>query len=102
MKKKQRPFGTWPSAISPSLVAGSSVRLGELASDHDGTAYWIESRPEEGGRSALVTHNRAQGMRDVLPLELSVRSRIHEYGGGAFLAVSDGEIYFTNANDQDV
>ena len=36
---------------------------------------------------------------DCLPLGFNVRTRVHEYGGGAF-AVFDGVIYFVNFKDQ--
>ena len=36
---------------------------------------------------------------DLTPPEYSIRSRAHEYGGGAYI-VQDGVIYFCNNADQ--
>ena len=98
--KQVRPFGAWPSAISARSVAGQSLKFGSINADR-GTLYWSESRPDEGGRSALMGWRSNQDPVDLLPPPYSVRSRVHEYGGGAFLA-ADGEIYFINDQDQDV
>ena len=45
--------------------------------------FWLESRPAEGGRVALV---RAEGdaVREVSGPGANVRSRVHEYGGGEY------------------
>lgn len=102
MTKKQCDYGTWNSPISSEIVASSSIRLGALASDLEGARYWVESRPEEGGRSALVKDTRNEGMIDILPPNLSARSKVHEYGGGPLLIGEDGDVYFTNGDDQDV
>jgi dipeptidyl aminopeptidase/acylaminoacyl peptidase len=69
------------------------VSLGQLSMDHD-QAYWAEGRPLEGGRVAIV----CDGI-DVLPNDFNARTRIHEYGGGAF-TVHSGTVFFTNYADQ--
>jgi dipeptidyl aminopeptidase/acylaminoacyl peptidase len=89
--------GTWRSPITAGLVAGQSVRLSEVRMDGD-AIYWVEGRPTEGGRNALVCWRDGLAV-DVLPPAFSVRTRIHEYGGGAFL-VHEGAIYFSNDKDQ--
>ena len=69
----------------------------ELTLDGD-DLYWLELRPEEGGRYALCT---LQGGRpiEVLDGAFNVRTRVHEYGGGSYL-VNKGVVYFTNFRDQ--
>ena len=43
-------YGAWSSPITTDLIVTDSVRLGALYLDQT-TAYWIEGRPSEGGRS---------------------------------------------------
>jgi len=99
--KKTLPYGTWPSPITPALVARGSKRFGTLQSA-DGAVYWTESRPEEGGRQGILRAAAKGGrVEGLLPAPFSARSRVHEYGGGEFL-VAGGVIYFVNDKDQQV
>lgn len=93
-----RPFGTWPSPITAAVVAAQGLRFGNVTLDRE-AIYWLEGRPAEGGRIVLV-HRAPDGtIRDVVPPGFNVRTRVHEYGGGAF-AVRDGTICFSNFSDQ--
>jgi dipeptidyl aminopeptidase/acylaminoacyl peptidase len=75
------PFGRWPSPLEARQAAAGKVSLSEICSDGQ-SVYWLESRPDEGGRVVFV---RAEGDRvvDLSPEGVSIRSRVHEYGGGA-------------------
>jgi dipeptidyl aminopeptidase/acylaminoacyl peptidase len=96
----EKPYGTWPSPISAEAVAAQGVRLGSVAVDGD-DVYWLERRPNEGGRSVLV-RRRADGRHeDLTPQGFNVRTRVHEYGGGACI-VAGGNVYFSNFGDQRV
>ncbi len=87
------PYGSWRSPVGAALLAGG--RLGLDALQVDGSElYWLESRPTEGGRSVVVRSGR-----DVTPAGMNVRTRVHEYGGGAYL-VRGGEVSFSNFADQ--
>jgi dipeptidyl aminopeptidase/acylaminoacyl peptidase len=92
------PFGSWRSPITADRIVAGNVGLGQIALDR-GCVYWTESRPTEGGRVALVRCDADGAVEDVLPAPFSVRTRVHEYGGGAF-AVADGTIWFSNDKDQ--
>lgn len=95
-----KPYGTWPSPISAESVAAQGVRFGSVAADR-GDIYWLERRPHEAGRNALV-RRRPDGRRDELtPPGFNVRTRVHEYGGGAYV-VAGGQVYFVNFTDQRV
>jgi len=99
--KKTLPYGTWPSPVTPALVARGSKRFGTLQSAN-GAVYWTESRPEEGGRQVILRAAAKGGqVEELLPAPFSARSRVHEYGGGEFL-VAGGVIYFVNDRDQQV
>ncbi len=94
------PYGTWRSPFSAEVVAAQGVRLGSVVLDGD-DIFWLEGRPDEGGRHVLVRRSLDGRMEDVTPPEFNVRTRVHEYGGGAF-AVSDGLVCFSNFADQRV
>ncbi|MEK7468015.1 MAG: prolyl oligopeptidase family serine peptidase [Planctomycetota bacterium] len=89
------PFGSWTSPITTALITGETIGLGQ-PSFHAGEIFWTESRPNEGGRTALV---RRAG--DLTPLPFNVRTRVNEYGGGAYLAGSDA-VWFSNDVDKRV
>jgi dipeptidyl aminopeptidase/acylaminoacyl peptidase len=92
------PFGTWSSPITAEMLATSGVGLGETAID-DGAVYWIELRPTEGGRQVIVRGDPFGSPTDVTPAGVNVRTKVHEYGGGAY-CVHRGAVYFSNFADQ--
>jgi dipeptidyl aminopeptidase/acylaminoacyl peptidase len=94
------PFGTWASPITADMTVASSVRLGEIQLDGDDT-YWIESRPEEKGRSVIVKRDAQGNTTDVNPAPFNARTRVHEYGGGAY-TVHSRVVYFSNFDDNRV
>ncbi|HEX6989250.1 MAG TPA: S9 family peptidase, partial [Bacillota bacterium] len=96
---RRAPYGTWRSPISADLVVAGARRLGQVAVDGD-AVYWLEGRPEEQGRVTIV-RRAGGGVEDLLPAPYYARSRVHEYGGGAF-TIADGILYFVNLADQDI
>ena len=76
------PFGSWTSPISVSMLTASGVSLGQLFTDGD-RVLWTESRPRDGGRTAVVECDGNGELRDVTPEGFDARTRAHEYGGGA-------------------
>ncbi len=92
------PYGSWKSPVTSNRIVSGSITLGQLALDGD-HLFWLESRPIEGGRNTVVRQD-ADGTRHTLtPTPLNVRTRVHEYGGGAY-CVADGIVYFSNFSDQ--
>jgi dipeptidyl aminopeptidase/acylaminoacyl peptidase len=91
--------GSWPSPITPQVLAQATVALAGVALDGD-DVWWLESRPVERGRSVLV-RDSGGATHDVTPPAFDVRTRVHEYGGGAWL-VDAGVVWFTNFADQRV
>jgi dipeptidyl aminopeptidase/acylaminoacyl peptidase len=92
------PYGTWKSPITSSLLVAHSIGLGQIQVDGE-DIYWLEMRPEEGGRVVPV-HRAPDGqVRDLLAQPWNTRTRVHEYGGGSFL-VKEGVLYFSNFQDQ--
>jgi dipeptidyl aminopeptidase/acylaminoacyl peptidase len=72
--------------------------LGQVALDGE-NVYWLEGRPAEGGRNVIVRRTPGGQTSDVTPPPFNARTRVHEYGGSAFLVV-DGNVYFANFADQ--
>jgi len=92
------PYGSWRSPVSSDLIASATVRLAEPRIDGADT-YWIESRPSEGGRQVIVHRGLDGRTEDVNPAPFNARTRVHEYGGGAYV-VHAGTTYFSNYDDQ--
>lgn len=92
------PYGSWKSPITTDLIVSDSVRLGSVVLDGD-DIYWSEGRPSEGGRNVIVRRSANGSVTDLTPAMFNARTRVHEYGGGAF-TVNQGTIYFTNFADQ--
>ncbi len=90
------PYGSWPSPINIDLAVGSSRGLSEPRQDGD-DIYVLESRPEEKGRVVLLRRTPDGELADMAP-GLNVRTRVHEYGGGAY-TVTDGVIAFSEFDD---
>src|SRR5215470_10309190 len=91
------PHGSWRSPITSDLISSGAVGLGPVAIVGD-DLYALECRPTEGGRYVLVRRAGAEA-EDVNPADTNCRTRVHEYGGAAFL-VSAGAVFFTNFADQ--
>ena len=92
------PYGSWPTPITAARVIEAAVRLGGLRADGD-DLWWLELRPQEGGRTALVRRRADGTVDDLLPAPWNVRTAVHEYGGGAAW-FRDGVAWFTNWADQ--
>jgi dipeptidyl aminopeptidase/acylaminoacyl peptidase len=116
------PYGAWPSPVTPELIVAASVGLSEVwvdagavegravddGSPDDGGAgrpaggadvWWSELRPEEGGRVQLVRRSSDGTTTDMLPPGFAARTRVHEYGGGAWW-LHRGTLFFVNWDDQ--
>ena len=91
------PYGTWRSPITTDLITGRRIGVAVPRIDGD-DVYWLESRPEEGGRSAIVRRGADGAIADAVPAEFNVRTRVHEYGGGAY-NVRDGVLIFSHFHD---
>jgi hypothetical protein len=61
--------------------------------------YWLEGRPQEQGRNAIVRAGPDGIAADITPPNFNVRTRVHEYGGGAWSLVG-GTCIFSNFEDQ--
>ncbi len=92
------PYGSWRSPITADAIVAESVGLGQVAIDGD-TVLWTESRPSEGGRNVIVRKRPGHAADDVNPPPFNARTRVHEYGGGAWCS-RGGTLWFSNFDDQ--
>src|SRR5688500_1377852 len=84
------PYGSWPSPITVEVAVAGSRGLSEVRPD-GADILFLESRPDQGGRVVLVRLRADGRTEDAVPSDVNVRTRVHEYGGGAY-AVADGRI----------
>ncbi|MEQ1761122.1 MAG: prolyl oligopeptidase family serine peptidase [Vicinamibacterales bacterium] len=92
------PYGTWASPLTASLIASQSIGIGSVLTS-GGSLYWLESRPHEMGRVVIVRQGPDGSIVDVTAPGTNVRSRVHEYGGGAY-TVHGHDVYYVNFADQ--
>ncbi len=97
--KTPAPFGSWRSPVNAELIAGATIRLGQLALRGD-EIVWSEGRPQEQGRNVLVQRRADGALADLNPAPFNVRTRAHEYGGGAFVLLPEGGAVFSHYDDQ--
>lgn len=91
-------YGSWKSPITSDLIVKETINLGAIIVDGE-DVYWTEVRSQEGGRYVIVRRKPGGEIEDVLPAPYNARTRVHEYGGGAY-TVYNGMIYFSNFSDQ--
>lgn len=91
------PYGTWQSPIDAAQLAAGSTPLAapRIAGD---TLYWLEGLSAEQGRVVVVRQRPGEPPRRLTPAPCNVRSRVHEYGGGAY-AVAGESVWFSNFAD---
>ena len=98
--KRSLPYGTWPSPVTAELLLAGTVGLSALSVDGD-DVLWLEQRPGDEGRTALVRMRPGEPVADALPPGTDVGTRVHEYGGGGY-AASGGRIVYSERSDGSV
>jgi dipeptidyl aminopeptidase/acylaminoacyl peptidase len=94
--KHSAPYGVWTSPISAGVVAAGASPLSQPQLD-GADVYWLAGRASEGGRNTLL-RQRGGEVTEMTPAPFNVRTRVHEYGGGACL-VADGTVWFSHFAD---
>ncbi|MFT5693951.1 MAG: dipeptidyl aminopeptidase/acylaminoacyl peptidase [Oceanicoccus sp.] len=97
-QKTLKTYGSWVSPITSDLIVSGSIQLGSIQVTAE-KSFWLEGRPTEGGRYVLVQRDKSGEISELTPAPFNVRTRVHEYGGGAYLIDRD-MVYFTNFADQ--
>jgi dipeptidyl aminopeptidase/acylaminoacyl peptidase len=81
-------FGSWASPFKIERLTDRVVFLTE-ARGAGGVRWWLEGRPEEGGRQVLFRRDPDGTLIRLTPEGFNARSRVHEYGGAASLISGD-------------
>lgn len=97
-KPQIAPYGAWASPITTDMIVAKAVRRGQVQIQGQDT-YWLEVRPEEGGRGVIVRQGADGVTQDITPAPFNARTRVHEYGGGDYI-VHENTVYFANFSDQ--
>ena len=83
MSPAKASYGSWKSPITSTLLTSAGIGFSELHFSSN-ELYWLESRPDEAGRVAIVRCSSDGKITDAIPPAFNARTRAHEYGGGAY------------------
>jgi hypothetical protein len=92
------PHGVWPSPIDAEQVAREATAYDAVHTSGE-AVYWLETRPSQDGRALVVRWTDHAGAADAIPATFDVGSRVHEYGGGAYLPTGR-TLFACNQDDQ--
>lgn len=90
--------GSWASRLSAEHAVAAAVGLSDVAID-GARLLWQELRPAEKGRSVIAGCTAGMAPTELMPAGFSARTRVHEYGGRAYL-MSGGVLFFSHDADQ--
>jgi dipeptidyl aminopeptidase/acylaminoacyl peptidase len=91
-------YGSWRSPIGVEDLTAGSTGLDAVRVDGQ-DLYWLESRPDQGGRVSLWNRPSDGGdARELTPAPTNVRTRVNEYGGGEY-GVRDGVVVYSDLAD---
>lgn len=90
-------YGSWESPLSAQMLVSGAVGISEVV-PAGSAVWWAESRPEEAGRIAIMRWENGLS-QEITPAPTSVRTLMHEYGGGAWWA-SQSTLWYVDYADQ--
>lgn len=99
-QKSVAPYGSWVSPLIASSIFESSDNIGYLTVEAS-ELYFIEARAAAEGRNILVKLAVNGDLQPLTSSSLSVRTRVHEYGGRSYL-VNGKDIYYSDFVDQKI
>ncbi|MDH4558296.1 S9 family peptidase [Pseudomonas sp. BN417] len=92
-----RAFGFWDSPWSAERAVAASCDFSELRVGAAGL-FWSLFDPADG--RTTLWYWQAGAARCLTPAGFSLRSRVYEYGGGAFCLVADAVVFVNEADQQ--
>jgi dipeptidyl aminopeptidase/acylaminoacyl peptidase len=100
MTQREHPYGSWQSVLEPQSLATASLSIGEVTVDGE-SIYWLEERPDEGGRGVVMIRANNGAHVDVTPEDKNVRTLVHEYGGASW-TVHNRRVFWVELTDQQI
>ena len=96
---QRAPYGSWKSPITASLITANQISLSEprFSANH---LYWLEGRPLERGRVVVACYSGDGVITDMIPSPFNARTRVHEYGGGAYTVHQDTLFFSDDASQR--
>jgi dipeptidyl aminopeptidase/acylaminoacyl peptidase len=92
------PYGNWASPLSAERAVAAGIGLSDVSFDGD-AVLWQESRPAEKGRSVIMRRSPDGALQELTPAPWNARTRVHEYGGRAYL-MHGGVLFLSHFADQ--
>jgi dipeptidyl aminopeptidase/acylaminoacyl peptidase len=100
MNNTTSAYGAWQSPISAASIFEASDNVSSLTVNNN-QLYFVESKASANGKNVLFKLNTQNTAVQLTSSDVSVRSRVHEYGGRPY--VVDGEdIYYSQFTDQKI
>jgi len=93
------PYGSWHSPIALGDVVAAGASMSSLIGD-GADLWWLETRPDQDSRSTVM-RMRDGLVSEITPATTNIRSRVNEYGGGAF-HVRDDVLAYCDDSDHTV
>ncbi len=94
------PYGAWESPLTAASIFEGADSVSNLLIEDD-RLYFIEKRASANGRNILVRLNENGSPEQLTSSDISVRSRVHEYGGRAY-SIDGEDIYYSQFSDQKI
>ncbi len=92
------PCGSWTSPLSAERAVAAGMALSDVSFDGE-SVLWQESRPAEKGRNVVMQRSADNSLQELNPVPWNARTRVHEYGGRAYL-MDRGVLFFSHFADQ--
>jgi dipeptidyl aminopeptidase/acylaminoacyl peptidase len=93
-------YGSWESPITAASIFEASDNVSYLTVEND-QLYFVESKASANGKNVLFKLSPQNTAVKLTSTEVSVRTRVHEYGGRPYLVYGD-TIYYSQFTDQKI
>ena len=92
------PYGSWRTPFTSQTLVERMVRISDVKLVND-EVFWVEMRPEEEGRCAIMRRDRRGKNHNLISKPFSARTLVHEMGGAPY-GIEGQDVLFVNMADQ--